>query len=67
MSWDGESWRKAAREYAAGRAASRTVLEVEIEPDRLRSLRWLARGYRVARPRVARDEVSDRAQGARGI
>jgi hypothetical protein len=41
MSWDGESWRKAAREYAAGRAASRTVLEVEIEPDRLRSLRWL--------------------------
>jgi hypothetical protein len=41
MSWDGESWKKAAREYTAGRAASRTVLEVEVEPDRLRSLRRL--------------------------
>lgn len=39
LSWDGESWEKAANDYHAKRG--RSVLEVETPPDRLRDLRQL--------------------------
>jgi hypothetical protein len=41
MSWNDESWKAAARAYHAARRAPSTVLEVAIEPQRLRRLRRL--------------------------
>lgn len=41
MTWDSESWKKAALDYHAARRERRTVLQVEFEPDRARQLRKL--------------------------
>jgi hypothetical protein len=41
MTWDSESWKKAAHSYHAARRGTRTVLSVETEPEKLRRLRRL--------------------------
>jgi hypothetical protein len=41
VSWDGESWKRAAHSYHAARRGTGAVLSVETEPARLRRMRRL--------------------------
>lgn len=43
MTWDSESWKRAAHDYHAARKATGWTLQVEIEPERLHRLRRLLR------------------------
>jgi hypothetical protein len=41
VTWDSESWKRAAAAYHAERRKTRTLLEVQPEPERLRRVRRL--------------------------